>query len=240
MRKHTIFAFAAAVFLLAGCQAARMPVPPALSASERLAVQGRQGLKIREHVRFGPYEAVEIDRSWTRGSDLQVQAYEGNRRKQQYTFVLREGDASRWHVSCEAFLRKHTIRTKVVDVELEDRSALDCDIRAAGDASGAWTLALAENQERPLEGDLTNGDERLRVRGTRRLQKGLPAETTTGYEVLAAGRAVAAVEVINAGAVWLDASAARERQGLLSATAAALLLLEDLRAHLPDDRMARH
>lgn len=225
----------ALMILLAGCQTARMPLPQALSASERLPVQGRQGMKIREHMHFGPYEAIDIDRSWTRGSDLQVLAYKGNRRNQQYAFVLREGGVSRWRVACDVFLRVHAVRTPVVDVDVTNRSELECSLHAIDQPAEAWRLSLEEKGERPLEGVLLGEGLHFEVRGTRHLEKGLPAEATTGYQVTDAAQPVGAVEVIGSGAVWLHEAVQPAQRGVLAATATALLLLEDLRAHLPAD-----
>lgn len=223
----------AAALLLAGCRTAHIPLPDTLAATQRLSVEGRQGSRIKEHLRFGPYEAYSIDRSWVKGRDLQILAYEGNRRKQQYTFVLREGTTEHWSVSCEAFLRAQTIHTEIIEVELTNRTDVACRFRSPDDPVGDWRLDLTEDGDQPLEGRLSQGDAVLDVRGTRALEKGLRAETTTGYHLLQAGRAVAAVEVINDGAVWLPDEAPPGLRHVLSATAAALLLLEDLRAHLP-------
>jgi len=214
-----------------------MPVPDALSATERLPVQGRQGWKIKEHLRFGAYQAHAIDRSWVRGGDVQILAYDGSKRKQYYTFVLREGQIDRWRVSCEAFLRRQALSTGVADVELKNRSELECRLFSLEDPSEEWLLALTERGERPLTGSLSKGSTKLEVQGTRALQQGTRADATTGYQVLDAGQPVGAVEVVNDGAVWLRDEARTDRRGVLPATLAVLLLLEDLRAHLPDEAL---
>lgn len=225
--------------LLAGCQATRMPGPDELSTSQRLAVEGRQGWKIHEHLRFGPYEAHEIDRSWTRGRDREILLYSGNKRRQRYTFTLREGGVDRWDVSCEANLTKHALGADGAEVALKNRSWLDCSLRSLGAPAEVWEMALSERSERPLGGRLSHGAAELEVRGTRKIQGGLPGEATTGYEVLEEERVVGAVEVVNNGAVWLHEGLSPDRQSLLSASAAALLLLEDLRESLPDALSAR-
>jgi hypothetical protein len=227
----------AGIMLLSGCQAARMPVPDALSATERLPVQGRQGWKIKEHVRFGAYQAHTIDRSWVRGSDLQVLAYDGSKRKQHYTFLLREGQTDRWRVSCQAFLRRQALSSGGLDVELKNRSELECWFFSVDTPTEEWHLTLTERGERPLNGTLSKGSTMLEVEGTRALQQGLRADATTGYQILDAGQPIGAVEVVNDGAVWLRDEARTERRGVLPATMAALLLLEDLRAHLPDEAL---
>lgn len=224
-----------AALLLAGCRTAHMPLPDPLETTQRFSVEGRQGLKIKEHLRFGPYEAHAIDRSWVKGRDLQILAFEGNKRKQRYTFALREGQAERWSVSCEAFLRRQAISTEIVEVEVTNRSSVACLLWSPEDPAETWHLELLESGERPLAGRLSRGDMALDISGTRALHKGLPTHATTGYHFLEEEHVIGAVEVINNGAVWLHSEAAPYLQSVLSATAAALLLLEDLRAHLPED-----
>ena len=70
------------------------------------------------------------------------------------------------------------------------------------------------------------------MEGTRHLAGGLPADETSGYLLLRAGRPLAAVDVLGAGAVWLPETLAPAERSLLAGTAAALLLLEDLRTSL--------
>jgi len=62
----------------------------------------------------------------------------------------------------------------------------------------------------------------------------LPAGQTTGYELRSGDRVVGAVEVIGGGAVRLRPELGATERAVLAATAAALLLLEDLRATLED------
>ena len=216
--------------LLAGCRTARMPVPAALATAERYAVEGRQGLKVGEQLRFGPFEAREIDRTWVRGGDLEVVGLEFNRRLQRYAFVLQGGAAERWAVSCETTLRRRIIDGEDIQTTLRDRSKLDCTLE--GGRAERWTLSLSDRRDQPLAGTLSSGATDLAVRGTKKLAGGLPAESTTGYEIGMGDQPVAAVEVIGDGAVWLTQTDGVPRD-VLAAVAAALLLLEDLRAHLP-------
>lgn len=214
--------------LLIGCRTARMPLPETLATAERYPVEGRQGWKVHEQLRFGPFEAHGIERSWVRGGDLEVIGLEFNRRGQQYAFTLHEDGHARWEVACEASLRRRIIDGEDIETTLRDRSRLDCTFRTAGAAH--WTLALTDRRDRPLEGSLEGAGGTFVVRGTRKLQGGLPADFTTGYEILVEQRPVAAVEVVGDGAVWLSTD---DERSVMAAVAAALLLLEDLRAHLP-------
>lgn len=222
-------AVVALCLLLTACQAARMPLPDGLS--ERWPVEGRQGWMIQESLRFGPYTAVEVDRSWTRGRDREVPVYEGNDREQQYAFTLADNGRAAWLVKCRAALVKRTVRTPVVDVDLKNRSRLDCALTEA-DGPTTWLLTLEETNEKPLEGRLHIEGDEISVRGTTALEGSLRTQETSGYNITHGGRPVAAVEVVNSGSVTLAPSLESQSRSLLAAAAAALLLLEELRGSL--------
>lgn len=216
--------------VLPACQAARIPLPDDLAAGERWAVKGRQGLKLRETLRFGPYEAAGVHRSWTRGRDRGSDVVESRERRQYYSFALREGGVDTWLVKCETAHEKGTIRTPIVDLDLRNRSSLSCALTEAA-GSETWLLTLAEDRERPLEGRLYSESDTsmFTIRGTSNLQKSLPGASTSGYYITSSDGAMAAVEVVNSGSVTLHPSLVSEKRALLSAASAALLLLEELR-----------
>lgn len=205
-----------------------MPVPDDLAAGDRWAVEGRQGLKLRETIRFGPYEAGSVRRSWTRERDRGTDAVEHLERRQSYSFTLRENGVDAWLVKCETALERGAVRTPIVDLDLRNRSRLSCALTEAV-GSATWLLTLSEDRERPLEGRLDGDAYTYAVRGTSKLQKSLPGASTSGYFVADAEGAVAAVEVVNRGSVTLHASLESGTRSLLSAASAALLLLEELR-----------
>src|SRR5690606_28584764 len=111
------------------------------------------------------------------------------------------------------------IDAAVVDIHTTDESALYCHLEPADRASTAWELELHERRDRPLGGHLAQGDQRLDVVGTDRLERALPLGTTSGYEIRERDIAVAAVEVINQGAVWLRENLDPDRRRMLSAVA---------------------
>jgi hypothetical protein len=223
-------ALALALPLLSGCQTARMPIPDTLVASERMPVSGRQGLQINQRLRFGPYEAHQVRRSWTRGRDRGASTiatqYE---RRQEYRFTLREAGEDHWFVACHAAALTVSIEILSVDVRPTDESTLYCNLQLLSDPSTSWTLELRETRDRPLSGTLTGG-ERLAVVGTNRVDRALSMGETTGYEFRGNDEVLGAVEVLNRGAVWLRADLNPDGRRVIAGASAALLLLEDLRA----------
>jgi hypothetical protein len=75
----------------------------------------------------------------------------------------------------------------------------------------------------------------ITVQGTNRLAGTfLPLGETSGYSFAAAGKTLAAVEVINNGAVWLAPDLDPALRGPVTAAIASLLLFEELRKTLPE------
>jgi hypothetical protein len=214
-----------------GCQAARMPLPEGLATAERLPVSGRQGLRPGTRLRFGSFEAHPVTRSWTRGRERgAIPTATERERTQTYRFTLREDGAERWFVACRASLRSVRFDVGPILVNPSDESALYCNLQAAGDERIAWELELEERHGRPLAGTLALAPTRLNIVGTARVESALPMGLTTGYEIRVGDDVLGAVEVINGGAIWLRHDLDPGRRQLLAATAAALLLLEDLYA----------
>lgn len=219
------------LMLPGGCGSARLEIPPALDTAPRLAVSGRLGWMNTRTLRFGEWTAGEVDRTWTRARDIRVVGFERNRRRQSFAFTLTGDGTSQLRVECEASLVVRGLNVVGPGFGLDDSSSLECDIgRLEDESTRPWRLHLADEGSRPMAGTLEGGDAKWDVTGTNQVAGGaLPATVTTGYHVTRDGRAVAAVEVMSDGAVWLAPGDAAER-ALLAAVAAALLLAEDLRS----------
>jgi hypothetical protein len=216
--------------LSSGCQPARIPLPAELATAERMPVSGRQGLILKPRLRFGPYAAESISRSWTRGRDRGGTALaRHSERRQTYRFILQEGETPHWFVACRASVER--VRIDVgggFEIRPGDEAALFCNLQSVEDRLEAWELELREQHGRPLSGSLTAGGGQFDVVGTDRIDGALPLGSTTGYQLRGREGIVAAVEVMNRGAVWLHAGLNPDQRPLLAAAAAALLLLEDL------------
>jgi hypothetical protein len=128
-------------------------------------------------------------------------------------------------------------------VEIRDFLGGDLEIEVIGEqtllgllkergSDASWKLALGQSTgRRSLGGVLAKGDLRITVQGHHRLsQTPLPISEPAGYILSLGGEAVAAVEVINRGAVWIHPAVKPEIRGVLAAAAAALLLHQDLLA----------
>ena len=218
---------------LAGCSVARMELPASLAAAPVYAVEGRNGFKIEERLAFGPWRTTAVERSWTSSPSLRINQVEWARSKQRYAFTMQREGTAAWRGRCEAGARSFGVHVAGGVAGPDDEAGLRCELEG-GDGMAPGTLTLDARADAAGEGLLSGGEERLTVRGTRRLEGGaLPADGTTGYTITDdAGAPLAAVEVINEGSVRLSGSLEPARRDGLAAAAVALLLLEDLRAHV--------
>jgi hypothetical protein len=219
-----------------GCGMASLPLPEDLATAEPMRVEGRQGWRIQQTVRFGPYSTSEVERSWTRGRDRRVGPAATSRREQTFEFTLLEAGSPHWRVACRANLSYGSWDAGVVEIVRRDQSGVQCTGRPLSEPAATWRMNLQEQGDRPLAGTLSGGGVVIDVVGSNRVQGALPAGFTTGYNLRERDRTVAAVEVMNDGAVWIAPRSRGADGTMLAAAAATLLLLEDLRGTMTEGR----
>lgn len=223
--------------LASGCATAAMETPPDLAGVERLAVEGRSGWRASQRARFGTWEALDVDRSWTKGSGWRVGVGPigggSDQARQEYSFRLLEEGAERGTVRCITRGSRATATSRVVDVDLSAREGLECrgdePLRGRMAHEPSWDLVLEATRDRHLEGFLRVGDTRYDIVSTGP-GGGLVPATAYGFELRSEGRVVAAVETVNSGAVWLTPELTGERRTAFAGAAAALLLYERVAA----------
>lgn len=213
---------------------AAMRLPAELSRAERWEVEGRQGWKFLERLSFGDFRVHAVERSLTRGGDLQILFYEGSKRRQSFGFTLSEQGEPAWRAIAATNLRRRAVDVGI-EIEMRNKSGFAARLSPVGDPAATWTLDLTERFERPLSGTLHRDNRNIVVKGTQALAgTSLPLGDTSGYIFQVGGRAVAAVEVLNNGAVWLDPDLEPGLRGPIVAAIGALLLFEELRPTLPE------
>jgi hypothetical protein len=203
--------------LAAACGTVGYPVPAELSTVAPLRVSGRQGVLVNQRLSFGPYATGEVSRSWTRGTEVtDVLDSRGAEYRQRYSFSLARAGAKVADVACTA----EGAGASTLDVTWRLKRLLRCNVTSPDGA--LRTLQLESTRDRPLAGRVT-GSEGFEVAGSDRVGGGR-VSGTAGYTITRGDRTpVAAVDVMNAGAVYL-ASASDD---VVAAVAAALLLYQD-------------
>ncbi len=211
-----------------------MRLPEPLLETERLPVAGRQGWRHLQRLSFGDQSVERVQRSLTKGGDLQILRYEGSKRRQSFSFEHLDNGNPAFQVVAATNLRRRAIELKF-DIELHNRSGFTAELRSVSNPAQIAVLELTENGERPLEGTLIHGHQRVDVKGTRKLAGSVfPLDETTGYVFEWERAPIAAVEVINDGAVWISPAIDADLRAPVCAAISALLLFEELRQTLPE------
>jgi hypothetical protein len=226
---------------------ARMALPTNLSVDvPKMVCRGRQGFKFNEAFDFLPFQVRNVRRSWTTIREGGAAWLGAAKAKQRYEFTVDESGESggpAWEGRC-------AVGAEVVELELRKvfGGKLQIDLRSDQTLFGTlreridrepWLLALGQGYgERALHGVLEKGDLIIEISAQHRLaQSPMPVMDAAGYLLTLRGEAVAAVEIINRGAVWIHPGVEPEVRGALAAAATALLLHQDLLAlDLPSDR----
>jgi len=203
--------------LAAACGTVGYPVPAELATVAPLRVSGRQGVLVNQRLSFGPYATGEVSRSSTRGTEVtDVLDSHGGDYRQRYSFSLARDGAKVADVACTA----EGSGASTLDVTWRLKRVLKCDLAAPDGAQR--TLLLDSSRDQPLAGGVT-GSEGFQVDGSYRVGGGR-VSGTAGYTVRrGGGTPVAAVDVLNGGAVYLAGAG----DDVVAAVAAALLLYQD-------------
>ena len=230
-----LLVLAAAVPVTAKLRQAAMRLPEELSAAERWEVKGRQGWKLLQRLDYGGVRVFGVQRSLTKGGDLQILFYHGSKRRQTFRFSVADRDGELWQGAAATNLRRRAVEHDGFAAEFRNQSGFSAQLSPADEPEAAWLLELFERSEQPLGGTLRRGAETLAVKGTQKLAgTPLPLGETAGYVITRGGRAIAAVEVMNNGAVWLAPDLPAHLRMPVIAAISALLLFEELRPTLPN------
>lgn len=225
---------AVGVLLVAGCQTARMALPPGLEGQgEELVCVGRGGFSLAENFSFGPYAVSDVRRGWTRRFAWGLAGYERSRTRQSYEYRLTTPADTTWFGQAATGVRREDLKGTVAGGELTWGLTFDLNFVTRIGQEGrpaAWTLLLGQGStDETPRGSLSDGQVVYAVEGTRRLAgTSIPLMEPSGYVITRQGRPVAAVEVLNAGAVRFAGDLAPAEKEPLAAAAAALLLYKDI------------
>lgn len=214
-----------AIFSLA-CAAASLYIPAELATAPRLPVKGRQGWLPGQRLQFGEYEARRRESLLTQMAISTAATLVQGVGIEPFGFGLRTRGRELLSADCDPFAR---------DAEAERPVPLPNPLRCtftpvSRDSSRTWRLVVLPAMNRLPHGDLIGPDTRFDVLGT--VKDAHAGETFSaaplGYHIVEGTRTLAAVEVVNGGAVWLDPGLDPERRDLVAAMAAALLFWDYL------------
>jgi|FLOH01.1.fsa_nt_gi hypothetical protein len=199
----------------------------------------RRGFTFTEDFSCGPVRVQKVDRSWTRTVGRRTFALVNNwfathESSQRYEFEVAGAEGRVWdgQFSVTAGVSQLQIREFLLrdfTIDLENTNLL-IGLMSSLETGATWKLVLARpSGDALMNGTLTDGTRTIDIEGSRRVaNSSLPISEASGYTFLQNGRALVAVEVINAGAMWVLRASDPELRDVLTAASAALLLYRDL------------
>lgn len=227
------------ILLIGGCSTPHMLLPESLRVnSELLTVQGRNGWRINQQITFGEFKAGPVTRGWTKGYDYPfLVRFSGASEKFQFPLVDQQGGEAQ--VFCFGKLHEKDLLAfkDYFDVSLHAKDTFTCSISSA--SAGTYdfyvsNLNIQQNLDyKPMQGSLRGNGIEYRIRSIWRLDSGARSLDTQplGVEFSHDGQAVAAVETVNEGRVWLSNDLSQSARLATAAGASALLLRSSLAEH---------
>ncbi len=205
---------------------ARMQVDPALAAVEPFAVEGANPRRWGKPLDFGPYRVEAVRDADVSSFSVEVLGIGAGKAKAPYRFRLVGPDRA-LEAECHARGVEAWAAGVVVDVlGARGKPALMCAFRPV-EGAGDWVLSLTSAGSGRYEGALfpvAEPERRATVRSVHRLERSrLPLGEPAGYALAEGDGAVAAVETINRGRVWLPEAPDSDRAARAAAAAALLL-----------------
>ena len=228
-RPLTLFAVAACTLALAAFKSARVEVPTSLAAAPELAVTGHNPRTWNRPLAFGPYRTTAVHEGVEFSWSVEVFGVRGGMARQRYRLVLEGPDADAWEVECVARSIEAWRHGWSVELTRAFTPRLVCGLRERTERQ-AYRLILgsAGNQLRGVvhfAGSAAGEPPLLAIRSLHRLEGSrLPLGEPAGYAIERSEAALAAVEILNRGRVWLAEGLQPEERGPAAAAAAALLL----------------
>ncbi|MCA1803452.1 MAG: hypothetical protein LC662_13455 [Rhodothermaceae bacterium] len=216
------------LLILPGCTSTKMIIPHNDPNSVDYQVNGLQGLRYSQDVEFGPYVANNIFWWWTGeirngNSELTMNTY-----ARIFEFTLEQSKDVIWDVRCQLESNRKDFEEILVGVKSGNRSYLKCDMKAADGSGRVASMHLIKSNNRQMAGRIGFGSDMMEVKGSS-TGSFLGGKTrTSGYHIRLNQELVSAVDVLKNGAVWFDASISNDHKDLLSASAMALLLHNEI------------
>ncbi|WP_373079642.1 hypothetical protein [Zhongshania sp.] len=221
-----------AAFLLSACTALSIDLDPEFrSQAELFTVSGRQGLMLRQQLRFGPYHTDIVDRDWNSSSEVQIANYKSQNQRGGFRFTQRAFGENGHHVDCRSRANNESLTFGRPERGqwnwlLNADNRFDCEIGAAS-TEPRWHLAVGQRDyDNTLSGGLFGPSSHYHINSIHTAQGSAMTMGVIGYQISRDGIIVATLETMNQGRVWLRQDLSASEASLLAAAASALLLYE--------------
>jgi hypothetical protein len=226
---------AALLILTSGCASQRIFAPGQELAQQSYSVQGLKDLSELGFVEFGPWTADNISWSW-QGQIIRDGKDQGQGDKtvktfsRTFEFTVQENDSQIWDVFCRHEMNRKHVDESLTGVRSSRRSYLHCRLEAADGSGRVASLHVVNRDDRPMSGSIGFEQSMIEVNGKSR--NGFPGgrSGTAGYQFRYDREVVSAIEIMRNGRVWIHPSVSPDHQHIISASAMALLLHDEILA----------
>lgn len=227
------------VLLASGCTTPNMRLPEALQGNaEMYAVQGRNGWRVNQQIGFSEYRAGPVSRGWTKGYDYPF-LVRFNAAREKFQFPMVDQHGGKLQVFCFGKLREQDLRLfkEYFDINLHATDTFTCSISSNSKDSYDFFVSNLNLQQnlgyKPMQGSLRGGGIDYQLRSIWHLESGNRSLDTEplGVEFSRNEKAIAAVETVNEGRVWLQNDLSQSEKLAVAAAASALLLRSSLAEH---------
>lgn len=211
---------------LASCTTATMSVPRSLAGVSPMPVSGANPRAWNRPIEFGPWRSTEVREGLQWSIAPRIFGIEVELKRQPYRMMLEGPEGGELQVECVTRRLAISRDRWSVDPTLGRLPALACGFRdvATGEE---WSMKLSQGVDR-LAGEIRANGERWPLGSIHRPEGSrIEGPEPLGYEVLEDGRALAAVQVVNRGRIWIQPDLPLQTRDRLAAVAAALLLFDE-------------
>lgn len=220
------------VIILSSCATAKMAVSPDLKKQSHEYKITEKPLLTGDKIKFGPYLASKIDRSFTRGSAFSINSYKNERRHQNYSYDFK--GKRNWKAACEMSGKGQSVKVinkprtgGTVDFGME--TALNCTFNAIGNKGSTFTFGFSGPRLVEITGSFNVGTEIYSVAVINRIEGSRFAlGSPTGYAIYSGNSLIAAVDSINRkGPVWINKQLSEDTKDKIGLVIVALLLFQE-------------
>lgn len=216
------------LLFLTGCTSSKMVIPQSDSENSGYQVNGLQGLRYSQDVEFGPYVAGDIFWYWTGEMRSGDEGEEMNTYGRIYEFRLTKNEDMIWDVTCRLESNRRDYERVMTGIKSNNRSYLKCEMKAEDGSGRVASLHLTSDENKMKTGRIGFGSDMIEV--SSKSDGGLfgGKNRTLGYHIRLNQELVSAIDIMNDIVVWFDASISSEYKNLISASAMALLLHDEI------------
>ena len=202
MKKESLYPLLALCLLQNACVVAAVHVPEQLINNE-IVVQSEEGFFADKSLKFGIYEATNLDRDWVSSSGMSVGAVGQTKARQDYRFTLKKNNQAHYEVECLNILREQHVSIGAGSL-VEMRGIFQCELfeSKTGIKRAGFIRPLEENPNTASPIDYPEHDWTLKPEH-RTSQGGYVHLLPLGFSIRENSEPIALVQSVNTKKIWM-------------------------------------